>query len=57
MPAQISTSLYAPVVDTGKVRLGAMSPSLSTADAGKVRLGAMSPSLSTADAGKVRLGA
>jgi hypothetical protein len=53
----ISTVPNSPMTDAGKVRLGAMSPSLSTADAGKVRLGAMSPSLSTADTGKVRLGA
>ena len=32
-------------VDSGKVRLGGMSPSLPTTDAGKVRLGGMSPSL------------
>ena len=57
--------------DSGKVRLGNMSPSLpaarpasaETADNGKVRMGNMSPSFpaaksnaATADSGKVRLG-
>ena len=61
----------AEIRDSGKVRLGNMSPSLpaarpasaETADNGKVRMGNMSPSFpaaqssaATADSGKVRLG-
>jgi hypothetical protein len=53
----ITTVPHSSTTNAGKVRLGAMSPSLNTTDASKVRLGAMSPSLSTADSGKVRLGA
>jgi hypothetical protein len=56
------------IADTGKVRMGSMSPSLpvrstpaAVADTGKVRMGSMSTSLpvrsaSVADGGKVRMG-
>ena len=61
-----------PVQDSGKVRMGSLSPrfpapraeQVETADKGKVRMGSLSPafpavriaSATTADSGKVRMG-
>ena len=54
MSAHISSSSYASIIDSSKVRLGAFAPVLSTADTSKVRLGAFAPVLNTADTGALR---
>ena len=41
----ITKTITCVVADAGRVKLGAMSPSLPVVDAGRVKLGAMSPAI------------